>query len=133
MGLQRVRHNWAAELNWQFILLFSCQVVSDSSWPHGLQHARLPFPCNLYFLHHWKNWWFFFVEVCCYELEEKMKKIADIFTCNILQGPRKTSLHNMHIWTCAHVCKHIHRRWWNQPLQSPRHRVSCPFVIKAIV
>ena len=26
------------------MLLFSCQVVSDSSWPHGLQHARLPCP-----------------------------------------------------------------------------------------
>ena len=25
-------------------LLFSHQVVSDSSWPHGLQHARLPCP-----------------------------------------------------------------------------------------
>ena len=27
-----------------FSLLFSCQVLSDSSWPHGLQHARLPCP-----------------------------------------------------------------------------------------
>ena len=26
------------------ILLFSCSVVSDSLWPHGLQHARLPCP-----------------------------------------------------------------------------------------
>ena len=25
-------------------LLFSCSVVSDSLWPHGLQHARLPCP-----------------------------------------------------------------------------------------
>ena len=25
-------------------LLFSCSVVSDSLWPHGLQHARLPSP-----------------------------------------------------------------------------------------
>ena len=25
-------------------LLFSCSVVSDSSRPHGLQHARLPWP-----------------------------------------------------------------------------------------
>ena len=23
---------------------FSCSVVSDSLWPHGLQHARLPYP-----------------------------------------------------------------------------------------
>ena len=25
-------------------MLFSCQVVFDSSWPHGLQHARPPCP-----------------------------------------------------------------------------------------
>ena len=28
--------------NLLLLLLFSCQVVSDSSWPHGLQDARLP-------------------------------------------------------------------------------------------
>ena len=27
-----------------FLLLFSCSVLSDSLWPHGLQHARLPCP-----------------------------------------------------------------------------------------
>ena len=27
-----------------YILLFSCQVMSSSSWPHGLHHARLPCP-----------------------------------------------------------------------------------------
>ena len=27
-----------------FLLLFSCSVVSDSLWPHWLQHARLPCP-----------------------------------------------------------------------------------------
>ena len=26
------------------LLLFSCSVVSDSLWPHGLQHTRLPCP-----------------------------------------------------------------------------------------
>ena len=26
------------------ILLFNCSAVSDSLWPHGLQHARLPCP-----------------------------------------------------------------------------------------
>jgi len=26
------------------LLLFSYQVMSDSSWPHGLQHSRLPCP-----------------------------------------------------------------------------------------
>ena len=27
-----------------YLLLFSCEVLSDSLWPHGLQHARLPCP-----------------------------------------------------------------------------------------
>ena len=26
------------------LLLFSCSVVSDSMWPHGLQHCRFPCP-----------------------------------------------------------------------------------------
>ena len=26
------------------LLMFSCQVMLDSSWAHGLQHARLPYP-----------------------------------------------------------------------------------------
>ena len=26
------------------LLLFSCSVMSDSLWPHGLQHKRLPWP-----------------------------------------------------------------------------------------
>ena len=29
-------------LYFNMLLLFSCSVVSDSLWPHGLQHARLP-------------------------------------------------------------------------------------------
>ena len=28
------------------ILLFRCSVVSDSLWPHGLHHARLPCPSS---------------------------------------------------------------------------------------
>ena len=32
---------WEALCVW---LLFSCSVVSDSLWPHGLQRARLPCP-----------------------------------------------------------------------------------------
>ena len=27
-----------------YLLLFSCSVVFDSAWPHGLQHDRLPCP-----------------------------------------------------------------------------------------
>ena len=52
MGLQRVGHNWATELNWTdgcfhitvLLLLFSHQVTSDSLRPHWLQHARLSCP-----------------------------------------------------------------------------------------
>ena len=54
-----------------------------------------------------------FVEIRCYELKEKTKKVADIFTCNIFQGPRKTSVHNHvhklyvhiygHVYTCANI------------------------------
>ena len=48
MGLQRVKHDWATELNWYifttYLLLFSPSIVSNSFWPHGLQHARLPCP-----------------------------------------------------------------------------------------
>ena len=29
------------------LLLFSCSVVSESLWPHGLQHARLPCPLTI--------------------------------------------------------------------------------------
>ena len=29
------------------LLFFSCQVMSNSSQPHGLQHTRLPFPSPL--------------------------------------------------------------------------------------
>ena len=31
-------------VHWCPLLLFSCSVVSDSSWPHGLHHTRLPCP-----------------------------------------------------------------------------------------
>ena len=29
---------------WFSSVQFTCSVVSDSSWPHGLQHARIPCP-----------------------------------------------------------------------------------------
>ena len=50
LGSLRVRHNFVAKtthclINWK--LLFSCSVVPDSLWPHGLQHARLPCPSPL--------------------------------------------------------------------------------------
>ena len=36
---QKLKHCKATRL-----LLFSCPVMSDSLWPHGLQHPRLPCP-----------------------------------------------------------------------------------------
>ena len=53
MGLQRVRHNLAAEQQqiitniWIVTMhVLSCSVMSDSSWPHGLWPARLLCPWN---------------------------------------------------------------------------------------
>ena len=40
IGSQRVGHDWS---NFSSVH-FSCSVVSDSLWPHGLQHARLTCP-----------------------------------------------------------------------------------------
>ena len=34
----------ACTQQWTWSLLFSCSLVSDSLWPHGLQHARLLCP-----------------------------------------------------------------------------------------
>ena len=31
-------------ITWLNLLFFSCSVMSDSLWPNGLQHARLPYP-----------------------------------------------------------------------------------------
>ena len=39
--LQRLGQDWVTEINWTE---FSRSVLSDSLWPHGLQHARLPCP-----------------------------------------------------------------------------------------
>ena len=53
IGSQSVRHEWATKHSKFYLLmlkifflylLFSCLVVSDSLWPHGLQHARPPCP-----------------------------------------------------------------------------------------
>ena len=52
MGSHRVRHDWsdlaaaaaAVLLDSQHSVQFSCTEVSNSLWPHGLQHVRLPFP-----------------------------------------------------------------------------------------
>ena len=46
MGLQSVRHDGATELNGTFLykFLFSRSVVSNSLWPHGLQHSMFPCP-----------------------------------------------------------------------------------------
>ena len=36
---------WAASCLWSSVQ-FSCSVMSDSLWPHGLWHARLPCPSS---------------------------------------------------------------------------------------
>ena len=36
--------NWKIKMFTLLLLLFSHSVMSDSLWPHGLQHARLPCP-----------------------------------------------------------------------------------------
>ena len=36
--------NWSLWNNDIWSVQFSCSVVSDSLWPHGLQHTRLPCP-----------------------------------------------------------------------------------------
>ena len=43
MGSQRVGHDWATN-TFTFNVQFSRSVVSNSLWPHGLQHTRLPCP-----------------------------------------------------------------------------------------
>ena len=40
----RVRHDWMTKHRPAQSVQFSCSVVSDSLWPHGLQPARLPCP-----------------------------------------------------------------------------------------
>ena len=51
MWSQRAGHDWATNThththtrNVGLLLLFSCSVVLDCLWPHGLQHARFPCP-----------------------------------------------------------------------------------------
>ena len=44
VGVVTPRCHLLFSLDLLFILLFSRSVVSDSLWPHGLQHARLPCP-----------------------------------------------------------------------------------------
>ena len=47
MGLQRVRYSWVTEythIHTHISQSVSCSVVSNSLWPHRLQHARPPCP-----------------------------------------------------------------------------------------
>ena len=51
MGSQRVRHDWETFISFHILyhkaissVQFSHSVVSDSLWPHGLQHTRPPCP-----------------------------------------------------------------------------------------
>ena len=46
MWAERIRKRGFVQevAHWCALLFFSCSVMSDSLWPHGLQHARLPCP-----------------------------------------------------------------------------------------
>ena len=47
MGSQTVEHNWVTNtftLPATYFFLLSHSIMSDSLWPHGLQHTRLPCP-----------------------------------------------------------------------------------------
>ena len=44
MGLQRIRHNWAASPYGSCVHVSACLLVSNSLWPHGLWPARLLWP-----------------------------------------------------------------------------------------
>ena len=48
MGSQRVGHNWRTACTHiaftLYLVQFRGSVMSDSLWPHGLQHVRLPCP-----------------------------------------------------------------------------------------
>ena len=48
-GLQRVGHNWATELNWNWCV---CSVVSNSLWPHG-PPAPLSMEFSFFFFFSW--------------------------------------------------------------------------------
>ena len=39
-----LEHKQISVIPWYHLVQFSCSVMSDSLWPHGLQHARLPCP-----------------------------------------------------------------------------------------
>ena len=41
---EKLEHNLLGSYLSTHLLFVSCQVVSSCSWPHGLQHARLPCP-----------------------------------------------------------------------------------------
>ena len=39
-----LKHKQISMIPWYHLVQFSCSVMSDSLWPHGLQHARLSCP-----------------------------------------------------------------------------------------
>ena len=44
MNLDPLHNCWACVASHVSPVQFNCSVMSDSLWPHGLQHARLPCP-----------------------------------------------------------------------------------------
>ena len=132
MGLQRVRHDWAtyaATLNLSDplcilspgfglgtqLLLFSCSVVSDSLWPCGLQHTRLPSRCSI--RHFWKEskyqeWekyiggtqkhYWVITELLLFGVWESVS------SCFKNQEPKTTTTTTQHTHTYTHTHTHTH-------------------------
>ena len=92
----REAHTYIYKLRTLFVLLFSLSIVSNSLWPHGLQHARLPCPspspgvssnsCPL-------SWW-------CYP--------------SVLSNQRMRWLESPEGWTCLNInaSRHLQGQWW---------------------
>ena len=91
------------------LLLFSCSVVSDSLWPHELQHARLPCPSlsppalNLSqhqhlsqwvsSLHQWPKYWSFSFSISPFnEFSGLISFRIDWFDLLAVQGTPKSLL-----------------------------------------
>ena len=92
-------------LNWTDNL-YCCSVAKLCLTLHDPTDCSMPgfpFPTIYIFYIIGKTDDVLFVEICCYELKEKMKKIANIFTCNILQALAKR-LYITHIYGQMHTC-----------------------------
>ena len=54
---------------------FSCSVMSDSLWPHGLQHARLPCPSPIQFY----LYYVCLTQFDCKVIQDEVKWVCEVF------------------------------------------------------